>query len=313
MLRKLRHTALAALVALSAAPSIALADAPASAGALPVPLLWKVSDADNAVYLLGSFHLLKESDYPLAPEVDAAFEDSAALVFEVEPSELTSLATAQKFAQAATYEDGKSLSSVLPEDVKNRLGQLLSASGASLAQVEASEPWAITLGMVMGIAQSAGFRPEQGLDQHFIRRASEAGKPVAGLETVDVQVAAMDKAPYSEQVYSLNELISDPARTVRQLHELHEAWRKGDTEKLDGKMRQEMIAHTPVSYRMLNVDRNNAWMPAIEKRLTAPGTDNTLIVVGALHLMGEDGVVEKLRAKGYQVERLCSACAAGQN
>jgi len=35
------------------------------------------------------------------------------------------------------------------------------------------------------------------------------------------------------------------------------------------------------------------------------------VVVGALHLLGDDGVVEKLRARGYQVERICSACKAG--
>lgn len=299
------------LFALSAAASFGVcAQAPGAAAARPpVPLLWKVSDQDNAVYLLGSFHLLKTTDYPLSADVEAAFEDAASLVFEVEPSELTSPATIAKFQSAAGYEDGKSLSTVLPEDVKARLAALLSASGGSIAQVETTEPWAISLGMVMGMAQSAGFRPEQGLDNHFIRRAAEAGKPVAGLETIDAQVTAMDGTPHSEQVYSLNKLLESPQESMRELLELHQAWRSGDIDRLDGKMRKEMQAHTPVSYRMINLDRNNAWLPAIEKRLSAPGNDNTLIVVGSLHLIGEDGVVEKLRAKGYRVERICSACA----
>ncbi|KAF1722041.1 TraB/GumN family protein [Pseudoxanthomonas wuyuanensis] len=301
------------LFALSATASFgALAKAPAAAAAPPpVPLLWKVSDQDNAVYLLGSFHLLKTTDYPLAEEVEAAFEDAASLVFEVEPSELTSPATMAKFQSAAGYENGKSLSTVLPEDVKARLAALLSASGSSIEQMETTEPWAISLGMVMGMAQSAGFRPEQGLDNHFIRRAAEAGKPVAGLETIDTQVAAMDGTPHSEQVYSLNKLLESPQEAVRELLDLHQAWRSGDVERLDGKMRKEMQTHTPVSYRMINLDRNNAWLPQIEKRLSAPGNDNTLIVVGSLHLIGEDGVVEKLRARGYRVERICSACAEG--
>ena len=58
--------------------------------------------------------------------------------------------------------------------------------------------------------------------------------------------------------------------------------------------------------------RNDAWVPRIQKRLTDAGTDDTLVVVGALHLLGPDGVVEKLRAKGYKVERVCSACASGR-
>jgi hypothetical protein len=52
-------------------------------------------------------------------------------------------------------------------------------------------------------------------------------------------------------------------------------------------------------------------LPKIEQLLAAPGTDDTLVVVGALHLLGDDGVVEKLRAKGFDVERICSACVAG--
>ena len=54
------------------------------------PLLWKVSDADNSVYLLGSFHLLKEADYPVPAEVDRAFDDAEALVFEIAPQAMTS-------------------------------------------------------------------------------------------------------------------------------------------------------------------------------------------------------------------------------
>jgi uncharacterized protein YbaP (TraB family) len=65
----------------------------------------------------------------------------------------------------------------------------------------------------------------------------------------------------------------------------------------------------PQLYRHINVERNDAWVPKLEQRLRAPGKDDTLVVVGALHLLGSDGVVEKLRAKGYRVERICSACA----
>ena len=55
------------------------------------------------------------------------------------------------------------------------------------------------------------------------------------------------------------------------------------------------------------MDRNNAWLPALRQWLQ-PGRGNTLVVVGALHLLGSDGVVEKLRAQGYKVERIRSAC-----
>ena len=64
----------------------------------------------------------------------------------------------------------------------------------------------------------------------------------------------------------------------------------------------------PKLYHRINVERNDAWVPTLEEKLAAPGNDDVLVVVGALHLLGEDGVVEKLRAKGFEVERVCSAC-----
>jgi uncharacterized protein YbaP (TraB family) len=67
----------------------------------------------------------------------------------------------------------------------------------------------------------------------------------------------------------------------------------------------------PQLYRHINVERNDNWMPALRARLDADGSDDTLVVVGALHLLGPDGVVEKLRKAGYRVERICAACAAG--
>ena len=79
----------------------------------PVPLLWKVSDADNSVYMLGSFHLLKPGDYPLSKDTDAAFEDAESLVFEIPPEEISSPALAMQMAQAALRTDGTSLDSAL--------------------------------------------------------------------------------------------------------------------------------------------------------------------------------------------------------
>ena len=66
----------------------------------PKPLLWKVSDADNHVYLLGSFHALRPDDYPLAPSVDAAIADAEKVVFEMSPAELRSPELPLKMAQA---------------------------------------------------------------------------------------------------------------------------------------------------------------------------------------------------------------------
>lgn len=273
------------------------------------PLLWKVSDADNAVYLLGAFHLLKDDDYPLPAEVDRAFDDSASLLFEVDPSAMDSPESVAVMQNYMAYDNGQTLSTVLPRTTWARLATLVAAGGGSVQALEHSEPWAVNLGLVMGVTRAMGFRPELGLDRVLMARARAAGKPAAGLETVEDQVRAMDAVPHTEQVQALDEFLADPQKAVQEMRDIHAWWRMGDVAKLDSKMREEMARKTPESYRLLDVERNRAWLPKIEKRLTDIRKDNTLVVVGALHLLGSDGLVEQLRAKGYTVERICDACA----
>ena len=272
-----------------------VASAP-GAKAVARPVLWKVSDADNSVYLLGSFHLLKRDDYPMPVEID--------------PREMTAPETVATMQKYMAYEEGKSLSKVLPKATLERLGTLVSASGGSVQALEQSEPWAVSLGLVLGVSQAMGLQADLGLDRHLMERAAKAGKPAGGLETVDAQMQAMDAVPYAEQAQGLDEFLVDPKKAVQELQDMHAWWRSGDVERLDTGMRADMARKSPQSYKLLDVDRNNAWLPQIEKRLTGSTSDDTLVVVGALHLLGSDGLVEKLKAKGYKVERVCDACDA---
>ena len=286
-------------------PAPAAAAAPQS---IKRPLLWKVSDADNSVYLLGSFHLLKAADYPLPVEIDRAFDDAESLLFEVDPIEMNAPETMAIATKYMAYEEGKSLSNVLPTPTLEKLDKMMAAGGGSVQAMEHSEPWAVSLGLVMGMTQSMGFKPELGLDRNLMERAAKAGKPAAGLETVDAQLRALDSVPYDEQATGLDEFLDDPMKAAGEMKDMHDWWRAGDFTTLDSEMRVEMATKTPVSYKLLNVDRNDAWLPQVEQRLTGSTADDTLVVVGSLHLLGQDGLVERLREKGYKVERVCDTC-----
>ena len=306
---RLLPLALAALVSFAAFAEQPQAAAPVAQTARH-PLLWKVSDADNSVYLLGSFHLLKQEDYPLPKEIDAAFDDAESLVFEIDPREMTAPETATTIRKYAAYEEGQSLSTVLPKPTLDKLGNLVSLTGGSVQTLEQSEPWMVSLSLVLGITNAMGFKAELGLDRHLMERAAKAGKPTGGLETIEAQMQAMDSVPYAEQASGLDEFLDDPKQAIKQMQDMHGWWRSGDVARLDSEMRAEMANKTPESYKLLDVDRNDAWVPKIETRLKDSKADDTLVVVGTLHLLGEDGLVEKLRAKGYAVERVCEGCEA---
>ena len=295
-----------------------MAASPAIAGTTPlpppVPLLWKVSDADNAVYLLGSFHLLKPDDYPLSTDVDNALADAKAVVFELPPAEMASPQLCMQMAQAALRTDGSSLDSQLPAETTAKLKAWTQANGGELQKLgmqpqtlQMFEPWFV--GMMVSVIEMTkhGLDPKLGLDQHMAAAATEAGKPVSGFETGAEQIAFLDGMNSAEQLQFLDEALSD-ADNGDELDKLHAAWRDGDAATIWNDMAVDMRQHYPKLYQRINIARNDAWLPKIQSMLDNPGTDDTLVVVGALHLLGEDGVVEKLRAKGYTVERICSAC-----
>lgn len=283
--------------------------APAQVPAAQHPLLWKVSDADNSLYLLGSFHMLKPGDLPLSAEVDRALEDSASLLFEVDPAALESPETTATAQRYMGYDDDKTtLSSVLPKGTAERLGTLLSAGGSSLQAVEKYEPWAVSTLLSLGLMQALGFRQELGVDRWMAERAAKAGKPARGLETAADGFAALDAVPYPEQVRDLDEFLEDSQKVVNRLRVMHDDWRAGDAAGLEQLMQTEMVAKSPDTYQRVVVQRNRNWLPQVERRLTESRRDNTLVVVGALHLLGPDGLVEQLRAKGYKVERMCDGC-----
>jgi uncharacterized protein YbaP (TraB family) len=289
---------------LGVAAAALLASACARAEPPPTPLLWKVSDADNTVYLLGSFHALRPSDYPLAPEVDAAFADAERVAFELAPAELESPTLAQEMLAAATFPAGQDLRGALPADTYAMLEAYSQANGLPLAVFARTEPWFVGLVVTMSGMQKAGLDPKQGLDRHLIALAAKAGKPAIGLESGYDQIRALDSMDAAEQLQMLEEALDSSADFKAELDKVHGYWRRGDEQALHAHMAVELRKEYPLLYEAINVERNRAWLPKVRAMLDAEREDDALVVVGALHLLGEDGLVAMLRGQGYAVERV---------
>ncbi len=307
---------LAIALALGLVSPAVLAKQPASNPA-PVPLLWKACDADNCLYLLGSFHVLKSTDYPLSKDVDAAFADAEKLVFEIPPQEMESPELQQTMLMAAMRRDGSQLKSELTPEQNAKLDAwlkknepALAKQGIAPAMFQMFKPWFAGLMVTMTGMAEMGMQPELGLDRHFMGNASKTGKPVSGLETGVGQIELLAGMTPEEQRQMLEESLDSVSGGGAETKKLHDAWRRGDVEALLNGTIVEMKKEYPRLYKAINVDRNDAWLPKLEQRLKTKGADDHLVVVGAMHLLGSDGVVEKLRGKGYKVERICTACKA---
>ncbi len=275
----------------------------------PVPLLWKVTGpGDSRLYLLGSFHLLQPTDYPLSPDVDQAFAASQRVVFELSPQDMESPQLAQKMVQAAMRTDGSELKRDLDAATWTRLQAYAQENKLPLAQLQGMKPWFVGLTITLSQFTKMGLDPALGLDRHFMTRAASAGKATAGLEDIDTQIAVLAGMSAKEQQQMVAEALEQVDKGDDMGRKLHDAWRRGDDKLLWTSMATEMRGQYPQLYKRINTDRNDAWVPKLQQHLQA-GQSGTMVVVGTLHLLGNDGVVEKLRAKGYKVERICTGCA----
>jgi len=270
----------------------------------PKPLLWKVSDKDNSLYLLGSFHMLKPDDYPLAKSTDLAFEDAEQLYFELSPEEMNNPALGQKMAQAAMRTDGKTLQQSVSPETWKKFEAHATERNLPPANFQAFEPWFVALILSVTEMQKSGLDTTLGLDKHFMDRAAKAGKPAKGLETGDSQIAIFDSMGAKQQEQYLLDILDDSSDMKAKIDELHDTWRKADDKVLFDKMAMEMREKYPELYQSINPDRNKAWLPKLEALLKDNKTDDVMVVVGALHLVGEDGVVKMLKDKGYKIERM---------
>ncbi|MEG2803202.1 TraB/GumN family protein [Stenotrophomonas sp.] len=294
---------------LATGPVQARNDAPAAKATPPVPLLWKVTGpGDSRVYLLGSFHMLRAQDYPLAADVDQAFAASSRVVFELSPQDMESPQLVQKMVQAAVRTDGTELKRDLDAATWTKLQAYATENKMPLAQLQGMKPWFVGLTITLGQFAKMGLDPNLGLDRHFMDRAAKAGKPTAGLEDIDTQIAVLAGMSMQEQQQMVAEALDQVDKADVEGRRLHDAWRRGDDKLLWTSMAAQMRGQYPQLYKRINTDRNDAWVPKLQQYLQA-GQGGTLVVVGALHLLGNDGVVDKLKAKGFTVERVCTGCA----
>ncbi len=267
----------------SAAAAAETATAPAAATTDADPALWVVKDADTTIYLFGTVHVLKPGLSWFDEAVKTAFDKSDELMLEiVMPEDQAEMA--KVMMPLAIDQTGKTLSSRLDADQLKAYQAAMASVGLPPAQFDIFEPWfpAITLSVLP--LTKLGYDPEQGAEKLLTAHAKKAGKPVAGLETLNQQLGFFDALPEAQQVTFLNAVVKDLDKLGPQLDKMVVLWAKGDPDGLAVTMNESMAA-TPELAKTLLWDRNARWADQLKARMDKPGT--VFVAVGAGHLAGE--------------------------
>jgi hypothetical protein len=262
---------------------------------------WKATGKPGVVYLVGSVHLLSKDFYPLDPTLEAAYKDSNLLAEEVNLGEMEQPDAQMSLLSKGMLPSGQTLDSVLTPATKALLDKHLGNFGPMAEVAKRFKPWMAALTIESLAWVNAGFDPNLGLDKHFYDRAVADGKMVQGFETMAFQISLFDDMPMDQQDRLLASMLKDIDTEQANMTKLMGAWRDGDAPTVERLVLADMKGEPAVYKRML-VDRNKSWIPKIDQLLSRNG--HSLVVVGAAHLVGPDGLIAMLRAKGYTIEQL---------
>ena len=264
--------------------------------------LWKVQSKTNTVYLLGSIHFFKKELYPLNKIIEEAFDQSAIVVVEANVNDASQI-DLQRLVEKAIYPNDDTLERHVSKDTFELIKKKAEGLGIPFGLINKQKPW--FLGLMFSSVEflKLGFDPNYGIDKYFLSKAP-GKKRIVELESLDYQINLFSNLSDQEQELFLLLELRDLNNLSQEVTTLLEAWLSGDTKGVEKIITQSVTEDSRLSpiYEILIYDRNKRMALKIEDFLKTKETH--FVIVGAGHLVGEKGIVEILKTKGYSVEQM---------
>ena len=261
--------------------------------------LWRASSGDRSVYLLGSVHFMKQDAYPLNPAIERVFDSAGVVVFETDIDRLGTAAVSM--LAAGTLEGDTTLVDVVSTELYDDVSQRLETLGMDIGGFKKMKPWMVALSLTSFELMRADYLGSEGIDAYFSSRAKADDKPQHALESIDYQISLFAEMSEEESVDFLGYTLTELDMMIPLVDEIVAAWKIGDSARIEELLVDGFEGHEAL-YDRLVTERNLRWLPLIEE-LFRDDID-AMVVVGSLHLVGEQGLIELLKGKGYEIEQL---------
>ncbi|MES2606058.1 MAG: TraB/GumN family protein [Pseudomonadota bacterium] len=267
--------------------------------------MWVVSNGENTVYIGGTIHILRPADHPVPRAYDEAYAKASSVYFELDmdnPAELGVGLTQGQVQIMVRDPEVQSLKNVLSSEAHGALSIHLGKKGIQMLQVDTWSAQMVVNVFVTPDLRIAAGATATGVDATFANKAIADKKPVFGLESFQSQITllhALNEGRESELVLESLAALEDGSAPV-EIGKLINAWRLGDVAYIQSES-EENRAESARDYDLVLTNRNNAWLPQIEALLRSPETE--LVLVGAAHMAGPEGLVALLKSLGYNVRK----------
>jgi len=263
------------------------------------PDLWSFEKDGKLSYLFGSIHLGLEDMYPLSDAVNKAYNsvDALTVEFDFKPEDQVKMLP---------------LITQYGVDRTSQLEQRLSPKTRAVYQKACKEqqlpceqfaplkPWLASLQIAIMNVKKLGYKAELGIDQHFMSMAHAENKPVISLESMDSQIQMLVGLTEAQQELMLVQTLEE---TGDFLKELLTAWKTGDDSTMSKLLTSDMDnPDAQLMHKAIFDDRNVAMANGVMTQIEQGKT--LLVVVGAGHIIGENGIVELLKKNGYRVKQV---------
>lgn len=264
--------------------------------------VWKIEHEGATVYLAGSVHLLRETDHPLPPTYQQAYDASEKIFFEVDMAEMHAMETQGDVLKLSKLPEGETIKEHVSEETYKELKAYLRKRGLGGPLFETMKPGMLAMTISSLEAVQIGAMPEFGVEMHFDRQARKDEKSIKGLETTKFQIGLFDSLDSDEQDEMLAMTLDQIEDTPNMLKTMIRAWKAGDIEALDAELNKYFEEDDALT-ELLLYKRNENWIPGIEEELKS-GKGSALFIVGAGHLVGKRSVNDLLEQKGYKLEQM---------
>ncbi len=263
--------------------------------------VWVVSNGETRLFLGGTIHALRPSDFPLPPEFEHAYAAAEEIHFEIDLNETFDPGFQAQYMQASSYNDGRSLASVLSEETYAGFYALAGKFGIPAGALDILKPMPASTMVLMMELSTYGFGPE-GVEMSFIERANRDGLPQGALETVEYQLRLLADLAEGNEDAMVADFLEEIDVLEEYMLDIVGAWREGNVDMLDQLLLADMVVEFPADFEAMFTRRNRNWVPQIMTMLEDADTEFVLVGVG--HMAGEEGLLELLRREGASVEPL---------
>ena len=246
-------------------------------------------------------HLLRASDSKLPAAFDKAYADSAALVMEIDMDDLNPMEAQGVMLEKGMYTGDESLSEVIGKARFAKLEKQAGDMGIPSEALERFQPWMAAMTLAELQLAKMGFDPNSGVEKQITAHAQADRKEITGFETLNEQLGLLANLSQPDQIKFLDLTLEEMAEMKGETDSLLAAWRTGNASKLASILSEEYGA-APSLYATLVSDRNHRWIPQIEKLLKSDR--NYMVVVGTLHIVGKNGLLDLLKSDGISAKQL---------